>query len=327
MSRMLYALLLIVAILLPQAPALATVTVSSATPATFAPVGNEWYMARLGVPVAWHFGADGYNRTYHKRVHVLVIDTGLDQAVATQVLSGTTGLSWTFNPKLSAHQDAVGHGTFVSTEIGGHGNGYYGICPECLVSMARVFGAKDGADTRDITKAILWGIQQHVDVISMSLGGPDEDPNLAAALLKAQQAGILAFCAAGNSGNDTPNYPAADAGCYAVSATNYQDQVTSWSSYGSDVALASPGELIAGYLPFHANEIGGYGFVTISGTSMATPLVAGAAADLLSLGLSPTVAVAVLEAGARKVPGYTAYKYGAGVLDLTGALRQLGYKV
>lgn len=334
MRRLLLALALIVALLLPIAPsANAEICMACVHPgpyarvatlptAAVAPSGNEWHLARIGAQVAWSLGATG------KGVRVLVIDTGLDPAVATQVLSGTVGRGWSFDPTLSAHQDLIGHGTFVSSEIGGHGDGYYGVCPDCTVSMARVFGAGEEATDADITRAIRWGIAQHVQVISMSLGSPDYSAPLAVAVADAAKAGILLFCAAGNSGDPAPNYPAANPGCTAVSATDPWDTVTDWSSYGPDVQLAAPGNLISGYLPFGRNAIGGVGFTTISGTSMATPLVAGAAADLLSLGLSPKVALAALLSGARFPPnGHDADHYGHGILDLTGALRSLGYKV
>jgi subtilisin family serine protease len=141
---------------------------------------------------------------------------------------------------------------------------------------------------------------------------------------RAAAAGVVLVCAAGNDGAEQINYPAGDPGCLAVSATNYQDTMTPWTTWGSDVQVSAPGELIAGYLPLHANTIGGYGFATLSGTSMATPIVSGALADLLSLGLSPKLAVATLEAGARHPVGYRQVTMGAGEIDLTGALRVLG---
>jgi subtilisin family serine protease len=318
-------LFLLLVLLMAVAPARSPSAMAHTLGTTAAPrpLGNEWFLARVGAQVAWAKGADG-QRTNGDRIKVLVIDTGLDPA-ATQMFSATVLPSWSFSQHYSAHQDSLGHGTFVVSEIAGSGgNGYYGVCPQCSVAVARVFGAGDGASSADIARAIDWGVAHGFEVMNMSLGGPQDDPVLRASVARAAAAGVVLVCAAGNDGAYNINYPAGDPGCLAVSATNYQDRVTSWSTFGPDVQLSAPGELIAGYLPLSANGIGGYGFATISGTSMAAPIVTGAVADLLSLGLAPKVAIAALKIGARQPKSYSPALMGAGEVDLAGALRVLG---
>ncbi len=277
---------------------------------------GEWFLARVGAPVAWAHGADGHG------IKVLVIDTGVDASIATQVLTGTMLPGWTFSARYPSYNDNVGHGTFVVTEIAGHGLGYLGICPKCQVAMARVFGKADSADTKDISRAYMWGVIHGFKVISLSLGGSQYPNDLASAVAYGATQGVQCVAAAGNNGNAAFSYPAALPGCLAVAATDYNDKPTSWSSYGSDVGISAPGDLIAGFLPCHiGNLIPGCGLSTISGTSMATPLVAGAIADLMSLGMTPENAVVYLTVGARWVPGWDRTNYGRGILDLTGALR------
>lgn len=294
---------------------------------------SDWYTVRIGVPVAQAVGADGLNRATGKHIVVEVIDTGLDADLTPSVISATSVLaSWTFDPLYSAHVDDIGHGSFVAGEIVGHGQGAPGDCPQCQIRMARVFGASGGASTADITRAIYWGIRQHVQVISMSLSGPDDDATLAKAIKVAAQAGIVVVAASGNDGHGYISFPAGDPGAISVGASDFNDAIASFSNFGAGLTLVAPGTAIPGYMPFHptliSREIGQQpGFSILQGTSMATPLVAGAIADLLSLGVAPKLAVTAITSGARRPLGWTGFHYGAGVLDLTGALRQLGYPV
>lgn len=294
---------------------------------------SDWYIARVGTSVALSLGADGLNRATGKHVVVEVIDTGLDADLVPSVISATSVLaSWTYSPLYGAHSDDIGHGSFVAGEIVGHGIGAPGVCPQCQIRMARVFGADGGASTSDIARAIYWGIKMKVNVISMSLGGPTDDPALAEAITTAARAGIIVVSASGNDGRGSVSYPAGDMGSLAIGASDFNDAIASFSNYGAGLTLVAPGTAIPGYLPLRptliSREIGQQpGFSILQGTSMATPLVAGAVADLLSLGVAPKLAVTAITSGARRPFGWDAFHFGAGVLSLTGALRQLGYPV
>lgn len=298
----------------------------------------EWHLSQVGAQTAWAQGADGHG------VSVLVIDSGLDRVVATTALSGAVVAGYaapvlhqqvsvpcTYEdpdmpdlcskdvlvPNPSAYIDTIGHGTFVACEIACRGqvDNYYGIAPAAKVAMAKVF-LTAGGDSRDIAAAIRWGAIHKFPIISMSLGGEGTDPDTQAAVKFALSRGTLVVAAAGNDGSAVLNYPAGYPGVISVGATDRWEKLTSWSTHGPGLQLTAPGDWIFGIGPNHPTEINCAGLCLLEGTSMATPLVAGALADLLSLGMSTTHAKASLLAGVTHWPGIDPLKYGGGILSL-----------
>lgn len=270
-----------------------------------------WWIGDIHLQAAVNAGADGHG------VIVEDIDTGMDKSVATTVMSGTTFLpAWTLGPQFDPHYDVIGHGTWTASIISI-------VAPKALIMPARVFGATEGADTKDIAKAIYWGIAHHAQVINMSLGGPTDDAVLAKAVKAAANANILVFCADGNDGSPTISYPAANPGCHGISATGPDHALTSFSQYGPGTFLAAPGSYVGGYLPYHVNKIGGIGYTTASGTSASTPVVSGAAAALLSLGYTPQQVLEALAITANHPPTYSKNGMGAGLIDLGKAITWL----
>lgn len=303
----------------------------------------EWHLTRVGAPTAWAEGATG------KGVSILVIDTGLDQTMATTVLYGSVLPLFSpnplhgkeaipcpihhiyysgpcFKPKLittaNAHTDEEGHGSFVSCEIVCHGlkYNYYGIAPEARVSMAKVFD-HGIADPRDIATAIRWGAINRFPIENLSLGSTDPDIGIRDAVKFALSQGTLIVAAAGNDGGDILEYPASYPGVIKVSSTDKWDNISVFSNFGDNTSIASPGDWIFSICPDHPSDINCGGLATLPGTSMSTPLVSGALADLLSLGLTTNQAESALLIGARKWPGQDSDKYGHGILDLQGSIR------
>lgn len=104
----------------------------------------------------------------------------------------------------------------------------------------------------------------------MSLGGSSASTTLESAINYAWSKGVVVVASAGNSSSSTPSYPAYYSKVIAVAATDSADNITSWSNYGDWVDVAAPGSSI------YSTIINGYGYK--SGTSMASPFVAGLAA-------------------------------------------------
>ena len=140
--------------------------------------------------------------------------------------------------------------------------------------------------TSDIANCINWDKTQGVKVISMSLGGGDS-ATLKTAVQNAYNGGngVLLVAAAGNDGDATLNYPAAYPEVVSVAATDNQDKRASFSNANADVEIAGPGVNV------ESTYTGGL-YMTLSGTSMATPHTAGVAAIIADL--NPTANAATL---------------------------------
>ncbi len=168
------------------------------------------------------------------------------------------------------------HGTHVAGIAGGttdNGTGVAGISNSTLLS-ARALDETGGGSFADIADAIEWAADQGADVINMSLGASSGSSTIQNAVQYAYNNGAFIAAAAGNSGpcSDCVGYPAAYDQCVAVSALNSSEGLANFSSTGSEVELAAPG---ANVLSTTTDSRGSY--EELSGTSMASPVVAGVA--------------------------------------------------
>lgn len=176
------------------------------------------------------------------------------------------------------------HGTHVSGTITGNANngiGVAGVAFNSKVSHCKaLFGALGAGSTTGVANCITYLAGKGVKVISMSLGG-GASSTLQSAVQNAYRngAGTLLVAAAGNDGNSAVNYPAGYPEVVSVAATDRNDRKASFSNTNADVELAAAG---VGVL----STVRGSGYAAFSGTSMATPHVAGAAA--LVFGKNPT---------------------------------------
>lgn len=210
--------------------------------------------------------------------------------------------------------DDGGHGSHVAGTIAaadGEG-GVVGVAPEASLHALKVCGAAGGCRTSSIVEAVRYAADKGWDVINLSLGSPQESPALQAAGEYALEAGVLPVAAAGNRGQpDSVGYPAAYDEYLAVSATTIDDDLADFSSTGPEVDIAAPGADVCSAV------VDGYG--VRSGTSMASPHVAGAAAQLLAEGYTPSEARQRLLDTAEDI-GLTETEQGAGLVDVAAAL-------
>lgn len=166
-----------------------------------------------------------------------------------------------------------------SAAITNNGTGGAGTCPNCKIMPVRVLN-NSGSGTLDaVANGIIWAADNGAHVINLSLGASSGATTLANAVNYAWNKGTFLACAAGNSNTSAASYPAYYDRCFAVASTTETDQRSSFSNYGSWVEVAAPGSNI------YSTWINS-GYNTISGTSMATPHVAGQAGLLASLGMS-----------------------------------------
>ena len=138
----------------------------------------------------------------------------------------------------------------------------------------KVMYADDYGYTSDIVQGVNYAIAQGADIINMSIGGPGYDAAMDAAVTNAKNNGIVVVCAAGNDGTDAPAWPSDAEDAISVINLNQSDVRFSSSNYGEAKDIAAPG-----YYILSTYNGGGYGYMT--GTSMASPVVAGVAALLL----------------------------------------------
>lgn len=172
------------------------------------------------------------------------------------------------------------HGTHVAGSIGAVGGNGIGVAGEALqvqLMPLKFIGTDGSGSTSDAIRAIDYGIKNGAHVLNMSWASSDFSSALYEALQRARAAGILVVAAAGNDGQNAdhyPQYPAAYGldNIISVAATGESDQLAAFSNFGAtSVDVAAPGLSILSTFPG-----GGYG--SLSGTSMASPLVAGLAA-------------------------------------------------
>ncbi|WP_367362673.1 S8 family peptidase [Mesotoga sp.] len=213
-------------------------------------------------------------------VKVAILDTGIDPShpdLAGRVAQGIdfTGIGSSF--------DDNGHGTHVSGTVAAiysNNSGVYGVAPSASLYAVKVLDSTGSGYLDWIIAGIQWAIVSDIDIINMSLGTPSDVQSLEDACNAAFADGILIVAAAGNSGNkpgnrDTVEYPGGYASVIAAAASDSNDLRVSFSSTGPDVELIAPGVSILSSIP-------GDGYAYYSGTSMASPHVAGVAALVLA---------------------------------------------
>jgi len=214
-------------------------------------------------------------------VKVAVLDTGLDLDHPDLVSNIKGGIN-TINPNKSADDDN-GHGSHVAGIIAALDNtvGVLGVAPQAQLYAVKVLNRQGSGFVSDIIEGLQWSIANGMQVINMSFGTSSDVQSLHDAITAAYRSGIVLVAAAGNSGpeDNTVLYPARYPEVIAVSATDTTDTVASWSSRGPEVELAAPGVNI-----YSTYKGGSYN--TLSGTSMASPHVAGTAALVIASGIA-----------------------------------------
>ncbi|PNI09402.1 peptidase S8 [Arthrobacter sp. AFG7.2] len=219
-------------------------------------------------------------------IKVAVIDSGV--AIDHEDISHKVVARANFSDTVidePADYDRYGHGTHVAGIVAAEHNstGVAGVCPGCTILDAKVLDDGGAGSSSAVAAGVDWAVAQGAKVINMSLGQRVPSRTLEVAIKNAWSEGVVIVAAAGNAGTEAEIYPAAYSKVIAVAATDNKDAKAPFSSYGEWVDVAAPGVDIYSTFPHHefvAGIQGGRhkGYDLGSGTSMASPVVAGVAA-------------------------------------------------
>jgi subtilisin family serine protease len=225
---------------------------------------EDWGIRATNTPAAWNSGFTG------EGVKISVIDSGIAPHEDLLVAGGVSTVAYT-----SSYTDDQGHGTHVAGIIGARNNGFgvKGVAYESEIYAVKAFDQNGSAFISDLVEGIDWSIANDMDIINLSAGSQTESVALGSAVNRAYASGLLLVAAAGNDGapdglNDTVDYPARYPSVIGVGAVDGSFNRASFSSTGPDVEVAAPGVRV---LSTYLNSQYAY----LSGTSMATPYVAG----------------------------------------------------
>jgi subtilisin len=271
-----------------------------------------WGIDRVDAEVAHSDGETGNG------ADIAVIDTGIDDDhpdLQANVGAGKAFVDCKGSNCNYAWSDDDDHGTHCAgtADAVDNSEGVVGVATEATLHAVKVLDKRGSGSFSDVAAGIEYTADQGWDVASMSLGASSGSQTVKDACTYAYEKGVLLVAAAGNDGpcTDCVGYPAAYSEVIAVSATAEDDSLAEFSSTGSEVELAAPGDGV------YSTVIGGYD--TFSGTSMACPHVSGAGAQLMANGQSNTQARDSLASSAEDV-GLASNESGNGLLDSAAAL-------
>ncbi len=293
---------------------------------------------QIGAPAAWEAGYDGTG------VDIAVLDTGIDtshpdlgggKVIAEQDFSG------------SGHTgDVDGHGTHVASTAAGTGamsdGTYTGVAPGAELINAKVLGDDGYGSTSAAIEGAEWAVAQGADVVNMSFGIRDSagvDPLEDAVNRLSEETGTLFVAAAGNDGprDGTVGSPASADAALAVGAVDDADALADFSSRGPRIGdgalkpdLTAPGvgigaAVVEGSRVSEEGEPVAEGYAAISGTSMASPHVTGAAALLAQARPDWTgeqLKAALVGSTAELPEPLPAFAQGSGRVDVAEAMGQ-----
>lgn len=227
-----------------------------------------WGIDRIDAELVWPSGNTA------NPVKVGIIDTGISKDHPDLALNIKGGIN-TINPAKSWNDDN-GHGSHVAGIVAALNNtiGVVGAGPDIDLYAIKVLNRNGSGFLSDVIEGIQWATANGIKVANMSLGSASGNQSFHDAVIAAYSAGVTIVAAAGNNGGAV-NFPAAYPEVIAVSATDINNNLASFSSRGPEVDLAAPGVSI--FSTYKGNS-----YATLSGTSMASPHVAGSVALVIN---------------------------------------------
>ena len=286
---------------------------------------------QIGAPAAWQAGFTG------RGVKVAVLDTGVDAAHPSLAGQVVASKNFTTDPA----GDGFGHGTHVASTIAGKNSKYRGVAYEAQILDGKVCDNSGSCPDSALIEGMNWAaVEMGARVINLSLSGedtPDLDPLEQAVNDLTARTGALFVAAAGNRPRCTQgeyvNSPATADAALSVGAIDRNEQLAVFSCRGPrvgdlglkpDVTAPGVGIVAAQAAGTEMGPVVEPGYIRASGTSMATPHVAGAAALLAQQHPSwkGSDLKAALTASAWPNPSLRPYDQGSGRIDVAAAIEQ-----
>ena len=222
----------------------------------------DWGLKAINAPNVW-------SKTKGEGVRILLMDTGVD--TDHPELSHAFKSGYNFFERSHNVEDEKGHGSHVAGLLVGKNTG---VAPKAELHVIKVLDDNGKGNMASVMDGITYAINYGFDVLCMSLGVDRELPNIFKERIeRAYNEGIVMVCATGNDGNSESLYPARLDEVIAVGGVDKDKKISPFTNSGFDV-LAPSTEILSSY------KDGKYAKMT--GTSMASPLVAGAIALLIS---------------------------------------------
>ena len=258
---------------------------------------SQWGPQAVSAPSAWDFTSGDPN------IVIAIVDTGVDSSHPDLASKIVGQYSYVGN----SAKDGFGHGTHcagIAAAATNNDVGIAGMCPNCGILSVKVLNDQGSGYISDVASGITYAASHGARVISLSLGGSGRSDTMRSALQYAVANNALPVCAMGNSGSssNTPE-PGYWHDCLSVIATDQNGAKASFSNYGVKADVAAPGVAILSTMPTYPVTLTttyGYSmnYDALSGTSMATPMVAGVAGLVLSKNpsLTPTQVAGILMA-------------------------------
>jgi|GEM_PF-973457 len=276
------------------------------------------YVADLfNLSAAWDYSIGS------EEVTVAVLDTGVfpdHPEFADRLTEGYDFVNRDDDPS-----DDHGHGTHIAGTVAAgvnNGIGTAGICPQCTIMPVKVLNENNAGVWSGVANGLIYAVDNGADIVVLSLGSPNPNKTMESAISYANQNDVLVIAAAGNENTSAPFYPAAYPGTLGVGATDQHDEKWALSNYGEMLDVMAPGNLI--YSTYLDLENAYEGHIFMSGTSMATPHVAGLAGLLLSQDSSRNASdlkrLIIDSAKDLGEPTWDEY-YGHGRIDIVSALK------
>ena len=237
---------------------------------------DQWWVGAIGMEGAWSYGG------YGEEIKVAVIDSGCNSHIDLQnnMLAGynySGGNTDVTDVDVDSYGSTRHHGTHVCGIIGAEANsiGIKGIAPRVKIVPLKCFSPN--TTTSNVAKAIREAVEKYgCRVVNMSFGSTTNSSTIREAVNDALDLGAILVAAVGNDSATTKRYPAACSGVIGVGSVEKNKTKSSFSNYNESVMIAAPGKSIKSLRGTNA-----YGI--LSGTSQASPVIAGVAAVALSL--------------------------------------------